>query len=162
VKVRNVHRRTIDVPDELGSLLDGLSSDDDRLWPKDRWPRMRLDGPLQVGARGGHGPVRYRVEDYDPGRRVRFRFERPHGFRGFHEFHVVTGDDQPAELVHILEARMTGAARLTWPLFFRPLHDAVIEDALDNAERIAGDLVHPQRWSAYVRFCRRAAAAIRR
>ena len=43
-------------PGVAGRLLDGLSAADDRLWPKDRWPAMRFDRPLKVGARGGHGP----------------------------------------------------------------------------------------------------------
>jgi hypothetical protein len=131
VRVRNVHRRAVDDVDAVGALLDGLGSDDDRLWPRDRWPAMRLDRPLQAGARGGHGPIRYRVELYEPKRRVRFRFERPRGFDGFHEFCLVERD--PPALEHLLEAHMTGAARLSWPLVFRPLHDDLIEDALTNA-----------------------------
>jgi hypothetical protein len=31
---------------------------------------MLPDRPLQVGARGGHGPIRYRVELFKPSRRV--------------------------------------------------------------------------------------------
>ena len=58
MQVRNVHRHTIGSPERLGGLLAGLGSDTDELWPGGRWPRMRLDGPLAVGARGGHGPVR--------------------------------------------------------------------------------------------------------
>jgi hypothetical protein len=162
MRVRNVHRRTIGSPEQLGALLDGLAGDTDQLWPGDRWPRLRLDGPLGVGARGGHGPVRYRVELYEPSRRVRFRFERPRGFNGVHEFCVVAGGVQSAQLVHVLEARMVGAARLWWPLVFRPLHDALIEDALDNAERqVTGQLQRPARWSPYVRALRRMLALAR-
>jgi hypothetical protein len=117
-RVRNVHRRAVDDVDAVGTLLDGLGSAHDRLWPRDRWPAMRLDRPLQVGARGGHGPISYRVELYEPKRRVRFRFERPAGFDGFHEFCLVEGD--PSVLEHLLEAHMTGAARFSWPLVFRP------------------------------------------
>jgi hypothetical protein len=155
MRVRNVHRRTIGSPERLGAMLDALASQDDRLWPGDRWPRLRLDGPMGVGARGGHGPVRYYVELYEPSRRVRFRFERPRGFDGTHEFCVVADGEGPAQVVHLLEARMTGAARLSWPLVFRPLHDALIEDALDNAERqVTGQLQRPARWSIFVRALR--------
>ena len=159
MRVRNVHRRTIGSPERLGALLDALASEEDRLWPGDRWPRLRLDGRLRVGARGGHGPVRYQVELYEPSRRVRFRFERPRGFDGVHEFCVVVDGQGPAQLVHVLEARMTGAARLSWPLVFRPLHNALIEDALDNAERHGtGQLQRPARWSIFVRALRRVLA----
>ncbi len=160
--VRNVHQRSMGSPEHVGALLDALGSDTDRLWPSDRWPRLRLDGPLDVGARGGHGPIRYTVELYEPSRRVRFRFERPRGFAGFHEFHVAADDEQATLLVHVLEAHMSGSGLLSWPLVFRPLHNALIEDALDNAERhITGDPQHPARWSTYVRGLRRILAAAR-
>jgi hypothetical protein len=159
MRVHNVHRRAIGSPGQLGALLDGLGSDADRLWPRDRWPRLRLDGPLRIGARGGHGPVRYQVELYEPSRRIRFRFERPRGFDGTHEFCVIADPEGPAQLVHVLEARMSGAARLSWSLMFCPLHDALIEDALDNAERqVTGRLQRPARWSTYVRALRRVLA----
>ncbi len=162
MRVRNVHERTVGSPEQLGALLDGLASDSDLLWPGDRWPRLRLDGPLEVDARGGHGPIGYRVELYEPTRRVRFRFERPRGFDGFHEFQVVAIGERSVQLVHVLEARMAGSARLSWPLVFRPLHDALIEDALDNAARHAtGQLQRPARWSFYVRALRRIAAVAR-
>jgi hypothetical protein len=148
VRVRNVHQRAVDDVDAVGALLDGLGSVDDRLWPKDRWPAMRLDRPLQVGARGGHGPIRYRVEVFEPARRVRFRFERPRGFDGCHEFCLVEAE-QPV-LEHLLEAEMTGTARLSWPLFFRPLHNDLIEDALANAAPEPG----PRRWSPATRSLR--------
>jgi hypothetical protein len=131
VRVRNVHRRAVDDVEAVGALLDDLGSIDDQLWPRDRWPAMRLDRPLEVGALGGHGPIRYRVELYEPKRRFRFRFERPRGFDGFHEFCLV--EDDPPVLEHLLEAELTGLARLSWPLVYRPLHNDLIEDALANA-----------------------------
>jgi hypothetical protein len=161
MNIRNVHRRRLADAQSVrrvGGLLDSLASERDRLWPRDRWPAMRFDRPLQVGARGGHGPVRYWVEHYEPGQRVRFRFERPRGLHGFHEFHLVTDASDGGELVHLVEARLTGTARLSWPLVFRPLHDALIEQALDNAETAADDRPASPRWSAYVRGLRRLLA----
>jgi hypothetical protein len=35
---------------------------------------------------------------------------------------------------HTLEGETTGTMRLAWPLVWRPMHDALIEDALDTAE----------------------------
>jgi len=74
VKVTNVHERLLPAsPARVGQPLDSLAGPDDRLWPSADWPPMRLDRPLQVGAAGGNGPIRYEVEAYDPGRRVQFR-----------------------------------------------------------------------------------------
>lgn len=57
---------------------------------------------------------------------------------------------------------MTGLARLSWPLVFRPLHDALIENVLDNAARhVTGHLERPTRCSSYVRALRRIVAAAR-
>lgn len=153
--VRNVHERLLRAPaNEVGALLDGLAGPSDRLWPRDRWPAMRLDRPLQVGAAGGHGPIRYYVEAWEPGRWVRFRFTRPKGFLGTHEF-AVESREEGALLRHTLEMEVTGAARLTWPLVFRPLHDALIEDALDRAARAADRPPDPPaRWSLRVRLLR--------
>ncbi len=73
MRIRNVHTRALDATAaEVGALLDGLAGPDDRLWPNGRWPAMRLDGPLEPGSRGGHGPVRYAVaERGEPGGRDR-------------------------------------------------------------------------------------------
>ncbi|MBU1073515.1 hypothetical protein KKG45_09740, partial [bacterium] len=81
MKVRNIHQRTVDAPAAVvGRLFDGLASVNDPLWPADRWPPMRFDRPLQVGARGGHGLVRYDVGASEPGRSIRFDFTAPRGF----------------------------------------------------------------------------------
>jgi hypothetical protein len=155
VEVRNVHQRFFAVaPERLAPLLDSLSSRHDLLWPIEHWPRMRFDRPLGVGASGGHGPIRYDVEAYVPGRHVRFRFRAPRGFEGRHALEV-----EPAgggsTLRHVLEMEARGPARLAWPLVFRPLHDALVEDALDKAERaLTGGVARPARWSWRVRLLR--------
>lgn len=52
-QVHNRHVRKIQTaPDEVGALVDSLASDQDRLWPRNQWPAMRLDRPLGVGAEG--------------------------------------------------------------------------------------------------------------
>ena len=69
--VHNIHQRRIAAPPaRVGELLDTLASGKDRLWPHERWPPMKLDTPLGIGATGGHGPIRYVVEAYDPGVQV--------------------------------------------------------------------------------------------
>ena len=155
--VRNVHERCFGVsPTHIGILLDGLGSDDDRLWPSSRWPRMSFDRPLEVGATGGHGPIRYEVEAYEPGRIVRFRFHAPSGFEGFHAFEVVAAGVQQTTLRHALEMTARGPALFTWPVVFRPLHDALVEDCLDAAARAVGEAPASRRWSVWVRILRRA------
>ncbi|MEV7025399.1 SRPBCC family protein [Kitasatospora sp. NPDC093558] len=158
--VLNIHERTVPAPEEtVGALLDGLAGPDDRLWPGPAWPRMRFDGPLAVGASGGHGPVRYTVVGYQPGRWVRFRFNGPRGFDGFHEFTVQpateSGNGGGTLLRHTIVMRAHGPARVSWPLAFRWLHDALLEDALDRAVRACGGTVAtPARWTPYVRLLR--------
>ncbi|QDY80018.1 SRPBCC family protein [Streptomyces qinzhouensis] len=161
--VRNVHERRIAAPPErIGALLDRLASSDDPRWPVAHWPRMRLEPGLAVGATGGHGPVRYTVVAYEPGRQVRFRFTGPAGFDGHHELTVRPADDGTALLRHTLLLVPHGPARLTWPLFFRPLHNALIEDAFDRAEQSGtGTVARPARWSPYTSLLRAAARAAR-
>jgi hypothetical protein len=58
---------------------------------------------------------------------------------------------------HVLEGRLTGSARLTWPVAIRWLHDAVLEDLFDRAEAAVGTgPERPARWSPWVRLLRRA------
>lgn len=145
MSIRNVHIRTFDVEvEQVGALIDTLAGGHDRLWPQPRWPAMQLDIGLAVGARGGHGPIRYAVSDLEPGRRACFRFD-PRIFDGHHWFEVVTLDGRPA-LLHVLEARPRGAMRGLWPIAVRWWHDALIEDALDRAEaELAGLAWSPRR-----------------
>lgn len=152
--VRNLHtRRLPGTPEEAGALIDTLASDHDRLWPRDSWPPVQFDRPLGVGARGGHGMIRYDVTGYAPGKWVCFRFTGPEGANGFHEFAVHTGEKQgEVELHHLLVVTPGGSMRLGWPLVIRWLHDACIEDLLDRAEReITGTVRKPARWSWWVR-----------
>src|SRR5262245_20587639 len=87
LSVVNVHGRWLPAPPaKVGELLDALATEDDPIWPRGQWQSLRLDGPLRIGAAGGHGPIRYHVAAYVPGQWVRFAFDRPTGFTGFHEF----------------------------------------------------------------------------
>lgn len=157
--VINLHDRSLATsPEKVGALIDTLGTQDDRLWPRERWPSIRFDRPLQVGAKGGHGPIRYEVEAYSPGRLVRFRFSSPRGFDGTHMYEVVTRG-KSVTLRHLLKMNVRRAALLTWPLFYGPLHDALIEDSLDNAERAVASTDPATRWSRYVRVLRWLSAA---
>jgi len=89
--IHNAHRREFRATeDQLGALLDQISGPNDPLWPK-HWPPVVLDRPLGVGAAGGHGPIRYRVVAYQPGRRVVFEFTAPTPLNGTHSFEVRPG-----------------------------------------------------------------------
>ncbi|TQS43994.1 SRPBCC family protein [Cryptosporangium phraense] len=154
--IRNTHVRTLDCPaPAAGAVLDTLAGPDDAVWPSPQWPPMKLDRPLGVGAAGGHGPIRYTVAEYEPGRRVRFEFGPRFASTGWHEFRVepITGDR--CRVVHDMTVHPRGSMRLAWPLAIRWLHDALVEDALDNVERATTGVVRtPNRWSLWVRVMR--------
>jgi hypothetical protein len=119
---------------------------------------MRFDGPLAVGAKGGHGPIRYSIEAYEAGREIVFRFREPAGFNGTHRFSVRPVEDG-CELRHLIDMRVTGSALFTWPLVFRPLHDALLEDALDKAHsRLVGTEWVKRKWPWTVKTLRKMLA----
>ncbi|MEV0129846.1 SRPBCC family protein [Dactylosporangium sp. NPDC050688] len=157
--MRNVQRRTIDAPmDRLGALLDRVAAPDGPLWPAPAWPPMRFDRPLGPGATGGHGMIRYTVVEHVPGRLLRCRFDPAIGVVGEHELRLEPAGRGTA-LVHVIDGRLTGGMRLWWPLAVRWLHEALLQDLLDNAERAAtGTVRRPARWSWWVRLMRRAVA----
>jgi hypothetical protein len=155
----NVHQRTLPVSAaDAAFLVDDLASPDDRLWPYDRWPAIRFDRPLQVGARGGHGPIRYAVSAYVPGRHIQFTFTG-RDIDGFHEFEVIDGGDEHCVLRHTLMAHASGSLRIVFPLVIEPLHDACLRDILDRAEAATGGAAAQRPHSAAVRV-RRAALGL--
>jgi hypothetical protein len=158
VEIDNVHERTIVGPSSVvAALLRSLGSADDRLWPIHDWPALRLAGGLIPGAPGGHGPIAYRVEQVSD-ERVQFRLLPMRGLGrglvGWHGFDLrpsATG----VVLRHVLAARAQGWMRVKWPLLIRPLHDALIEDALDCAAGACEGAPRTQRrWSLWVRLLR--------
>jgi hypothetical protein len=135
-KIENVHAREIQAPVSLvGDILDTLGSPGDRVWASDIWVAepVVFDRPLGVGADGGHGSIRYSVVEYQPGRRIVFRFSPGGGLSGSHGFELeAVGPDQ-TRITHFLEAQTS--------LWMRPLvpiligwHDAMVETAFDRAE----------------------------
>ena len=152
-------------PEEAGPAIDGLSGEHDVLWPRDRWPAMVLSPGLRPGARGGHGPVRYHVEEYVPGRRVSFRFDGAGltaGLDGRHVFELVPRRHHVI-LRHVVDAECDVKTWLKWRILIGPLHDALLEDALDRfASALPGQPPRPARWSPWVRFLRWAMAKRRK
>ena len=155
----NVHQRSLAVPvADARFLIDDLAGPDDRLWPSDRWPAMRFDRPLGVGARGGHGAVRYVVSAYVPGRRIQFTFTG-RNIDGFHEFELIDGGAGRCVLRHTLMAHASGSLRIVFPLLIRPLHDACLRDALDRCEAATGGASQRRPLSCAIRL-RRAVVGI--
>jgi len=116
---------------------------------------MRFDRPLEVGATGGHGPIRYAVEEYRRGQSIRFRLSGPPCLKGgIHEFAAIANPDGTTTLRHTLELRLTGRALVSWPLAWRWLHAACIEDALARGEVSLGIAPQVQPWSIWVRALR--------
>ncbi|MBU1566229.1 MAG: SRPBCC family protein [Proteobacteria bacterium] len=155
MKVINIHERELPATSEsVGNLIDSLASRADVLWPWHSWPRMEFDQPLGVGAVGGHGPIRYFVEEYLPGRSITFRFTGPKGFDGFHGFSIVNISEKSVLLRHTLQMITHGPAILSWPLIFRPLHDALLEDSLAYAQASLGQTPQMHAWSSWVKLLR--------
>jgi hypothetical protein len=157
MSILSVHDRRFAgvTPEAAAHLIDGLSSADDRLWPHRTWPPMRFDRALGEGAAGGHGFVRYHVSEYRPGSLVRFHFSAPRGLRGEHRFMLVEHGDG-CRIDHVIEGSTAWWFKPAWYLLVRPLHDALLEDALDRAELDLTDSVaEPARWSWWVRLLRK-------
>lgn len=153
--VLNVHEREFRFSaQQVGELINSLASSGDLLWPKDMWLPMKLDRPLSVGATGGHGLIRYRIDKYRPGSYVHFRFLGPPGFDGYHAFEVVEVSPTRTLLRHTLEMNTHGLALISWPIVFRPLHDALIEDAFARAEASLHKEPRVVGWSLLVRLLR--------
>ena len=85
-----------------------------------------------------------------------FRFRAPRGFDGLHRYDVLPGPNGATILGHTLEMTTSGPARLSWPILFRPLHDALIEDTLALAQANLGLSPEVRRWSWWVRGLRAA------
>ncbi len=163
--IRNVHERALAAsPAEVGELVESLASPADRLWPLRRWPPMVLDRGLEVGSDGGHGPVRYRVDRHEPGHELAFAFTPAFPIRGEHRCEIVERPGGGTLLRHVLEGKPYGWLRLGWPLCFRWLHDALIEDLLDRAEaELAGERWQPRDLPRHARLLRwLAGRAVRR
>jgi hypothetical protein len=143
--VRNVHHRIVPAPAAaVGALVERLSAPDDPLFPTPVWPAMLLDRPLGLGAVGGHGRIRYRVTAYEPGRSVRFDTTDDTLGTGYHRFDVEPLGPDRCRISHVLEIVMSARTYLLFKLAIEPVHDVMVEEVFDNAERaVLGSLPHP-------------------
>jgi hypothetical protein len=155
MKVLNIHKRVINQPKtELVKLLKTLATDNDMMLATDKWSPMKLDHGLQVGSKGGHGPIKYSVVEYDPKDAITFQFDMK-GFNGVHRFSLKEVRLDVTELSHIIDMTTRGLATLKWTLVVRWLHDAYIEDAFDKVENHFTDKKKRSNWSLWVRLLRR-------
>lgn len=156
MKVLNIHTRTIHQPkDRLAELFKTLASKNDRMLATDKWPPMILDKGLQVGSKGGHGPIKYTVQEFKPDESIQFAFTRPKGFNGFHKFEMTRLDDHSTELKHTIDMNTTGSATIKWAVAIRWLHDAYIEDAFDKVENHSAAEKKNSDWSSWVKLLRK-------
>lgn len=155
MKVINVHSRVIRQPlKKVGWLLDTLSTKEDRLWPSEKWPRMKFKDGLIKGAKGGHGPIRYSISQYEESKFIEFTFSQPKGFSGKHFLNIESIDKNTTKIVHTIEMQTKGLGTLKWLFFVKQLHNALLEDALDKAENQFSNQNISSEYSIYVKFLR--------
>ena len=59
------------------------------------------------------------------------------------------------KIEHRIEMMVKGSGRFSWPIVFKPLHNALIEDALDNVEVYINSKIKEKRsYSNWVRILR--------
>tara|TARA_R110000868_G_scaffold166151_1_gene400088 strand:+ start:5817 stop:6311 length:495 start_codon:yes stop_codon:yes gene_type:complete len=156
LKVLNIHKRTIHQPkSKVSELLKTLSTENDLIGPKENWPEMKFKDGIQVGAKGGHGPIRYTVEKYDPNEIIQFRFSKPIGFNGIHKFEIRELSDKQTELKHTIDMNTEGKATLKWLFVIRSLHNALLEDGFDKLENIFSNEKRHSEWNIWVKMIRK-------
>lgn len=155
MKVTNIHSRIINHPiEKVAELLSTLATPEDKVWPFEKWPKMKFKEGMKIGAKGGHGPIRYTIEDIQKGESVLFRFSKPSGFDGTHGFTLEEIDTNKSKITHTIEMNTHGIGTLTWSLGVRQLHDALAEDAMDKIENYFSKEKKTTEWSLWVKTLR--------
>ena len=153
--VLNIHCRTLNAPlPKVADIVATIASKNDQIWPTEQWPPMRFKEGVKVGAKGGHGPIRYTIEIFDPHALIQFRFNKPRGFNGIHKLALKEIQGGRTEIVHTISMTTDEKATTLWLLAIRPLHDALIEDAFDKLENQLSDESKTSPWSWWVKLLR--------
>jgi len=156
MKVLNIHKRILKQPmGEVSALIETLSTSNDKIWPSDKWPLMKFQRGIAVGAKGGHGPIRYTVEKYNPKELIQFRFTSPKGFNGIHKFEVKEVNSHQTEVKHVIDMNTSGMGTWKWIFGIRTLHNALLEDGLDKLENNFDGNSKSSNWNLWVRFLRK-------
>lgn len=124
------------------------------VWPTENWPAMIFKEGIKVGAEGGHGPIRYSVEKYDPNSIIQFRFLRPLGFNGIHKFEVKELSDRQTMVTHFIDMKVNIRGAIIWLIAVRSLHNALVEDGLDKVENLFSTERKSTEWNLWVRTLR--------
>ncbi|GLR19513.1 hypothetical protein [Portibacter lacus] len=159
MKVLNIHRRTINEPiEKVAEAVATVSTPADKIWPNEHWPAMKFKNGIGVGEKGGHGPIRYTVEKYQPSEIIQFQFTRPKGFNGIHKLELKDLGNGKTEISHTIDINTSGKGTWLWIFGIRSLHDALLEDAFDKLENNFTGGNKKSEWSAWVKFLRRQMA----
>jgi hypothetical protein len=149
------HTRVLPAPPaDVWPLILCLGGAQDRLWPTVDWPPLRLEQPLQLGSQGAHGDVKHRVIRIEEGRCLELAFVvegAPGYIGGTHRFELVPLANGTS-FTHVLEADLRFVSFLLCKALIIPVHAAIIEELLDNAEGVtAGEVKAPFQRSWWVR-----------
>ncbi|MGA9637298.1 hypothetical protein [Flavobacterium sp.] len=156
MKIINIHKRVIHQQKiNVVEILKTLSTENDKIWPNENWPEMKFINGIQIGAKGGHGPIRYYVEKYDPTEIIQFRFSKPNGFNGIHKFEIVELNKETTEIKHTIDMYTEGKGTIFWFLAISSLHNALIEDGFDKLENNFSNNKKFTKWNMWVRFLRK-------
>ena len=156
MKVLNIHKRIINQSkSEVSEILKTLATENDKVWPKEKWPEMKFKGGIKVGAKGGHGPIRYLVEKYNPNQIIQFKFSKPTGFNGIHKFEIEELDKNKTEIKHTIDMKAEGKGIFIWTFAIRSLHNALIEDGFDKIENNFCDSKKKTEWNFWTKFLRK-------
>lgn len=155
MKVINIHSRLINQPiAKVAELFSTLSSKNDMMLATDKWSPMILDNGLNVGSKGGHGRLKYTVQEYTPGKSIIFQFDQK-GFDGFHKFEITQVNANMTLLEHTVQMNAAGSGILIWSLAIRFLHDAYVEDSFDKVENHFTEDKKHSKWSWWVILLRK-------
>lgn len=155
MNINNIHKRTINKSiDNISPLLSDITALNRLFWPHEKWPRIRFKNGLSTGNSGGHGPIRYDIEKYQPGQYIHFRFTKPKGIVGHHKLELNKIDDLNTEIKHSVVAQSYGMGTYKWLFIIRWLHDALLEDAMDKIENQVTSKTKHTSWNLWVRILR--------
>lgn len=156
MKVINIHKRIINQPkSKIVELLETLATENDKIWPKEKWPKIKFKNGIQVGEKGGHAIIRYSVEKYNPNEIIQFRFSKPTGFNGIHKFEIKELTKDQTEVKHTIDMTTVGTGTFMWIFVIRFLHDALIEDAFDKLENNFSNQLKSTNWNIWVKLLRK-------
>lgn len=155
MKVKNTHKRRIyQSKEKISVLLETLASANDAIWPNKKWPSIYFNNGLKIGSKGGHGSIKYTIVEYTEGEFIRFKFTKPKGFKGFHEFIIKEIQTEQVEICHTIKMNVSGSALFIWIFAIRFLHDALMEDAFDKVESQFSGIKKQTKYSIWVKIMR--------